>query len=143
MATLTDAPTNPAPIVTELTVANVKFGGNRSNGKYFFAFDNRTIQVRHRAIAPGPGTTLKFRLTDVTSKNFVVVGLISSDAQGNLDPSAVSIPAALNAREVAVVNTATTACIFNIGILVMDLDNNQLIVCDPQVLNTPEEGPNV
>ena len=142
MAPHTVAPASPTTIVTELTVANVKFGGNKSNGKYFFAFDNRTIQVKHRSIAPEEGVMLNFKLTDETSKNFVIVGLISSDSQNNLVPSSVSIRASAGLREVEVLNVAITPCVFNIAILVQDLENNQIIVCDPQVINTPGEGPN-
>lgn len=139
------APMPPLVIVTELTVANVKFGGNKDNGKYFFAFDNRTIRVPHRKVVrPGEsGTRLLFRLTEETAKNFVVTGLISSDSQNNLQPSAQYIPASKKAREVEVLNNATSACIFNIGVLVTDLDSDTVIVCDPQVTNTPDEGPAV
>lgn len=139
----TPAPMPPLTIVTELTVANVKFGGNKANGKYFFAFDNRTIRVPHRKdVPPGStGTPLLFRLTAETADNFVITGLISSDSQNNLQPNAKYVPANKKAREIEVVNNATSACIFNIGILVTDLDNDAVIVCDPQVTNTPDEGP--
>jgi hypothetical protein len=133
----------PLVIVTELTVANVKFGGNKADGKYFFAFDNRSISVpQQNGEQPGvPGTPLRFTLSDVTAPNFVITGLVSSDAQNNLVPASRYIPASKRAREIEVVNTAKTACIFNIGVLVTDLTDGTLIVCDPQVTNTPDEGP--
>lgn len=139
----TTAPMPPLAIVTELTVANVKFGGNKANGKYFFAFDNRTIRVPHRKVVPPgePGTSLLFQLTKETADNFVITGLISSDSQDNLQPNSKHIPATEKAREIEVMNTATSACIFNIGVLVTDLDDGTMIVCDPQVTNTPDEGP--
>ena len=139
MTTPTPSTLPPLAIVTELTVANVKFGGNKADGKYFFAFDNRSISVPQKNPV-SIGTPLRFVLSSETASNFVVTGLVSSDSQNNLDPPSIHIPASKGAREVEVVNKATTACIFNIGVLVTDLTDGTLIVCDPQVTNTPDEG---
>jgi len=129
---------SPLTIVTELSVANVKFGGNALGGQYFFSFDNRSITV---AGPPGKGVPLRFKLSDETAQNFVVTGLVSSDSQGNLSPPSIYLPPDLGARQIETVNLAITSCIFNIGILVTDLNNGNVVVCDPQVTNGPEEGP--
>lgn len=134
-------------IETKLSVASTQSGGNVGGGKYFFAFSDQHIYVPHRKTVSGgsAGIIMKFKLSKETLDNFVVTGLVASDSQGNLViDGPIYFPPDKKMREVEVVNRATTACLFNIGIMVTDTSTTPYttICCDPQVINTPDEGDN-
>ena len=133
-----------APIETELSVAYVKFGGNSCNGRYFFAFDKRHIHVPNRQSLPqgSKGVPMVFRLGKHVPKNFVITGLVSTDPFDNLSPGVIYRSDGEKCRKIKVINTVAQSGFFNIGILITDTDKDEVIFCDPQVINRPGEGDN-
>lgn len=131
-------------VVTELTVAYVKYGGNAGDGQYFFAFSNQHIHVRNRrSLPPGcEGVLMRFRLGDHVPANFVIIGLVSTNSMGNLLPESIYRSLDTQCRNIEVLNQAIAPGIFNVGILITDLNTGTLIFCDPQVVNSPGEGDN-
>jgi hypothetical protein len=129
---------------TELTVAYVKYGGNAGDGQYFFAFSNQHIHVRNRrSLPPGcEGVLMRFRLGNHVPANFVITGLVSTNSMGNLVPESIYRSLDTQCRNIEVLNQATQPGIFNVGILVTDLNTGALVFCDPQVVNSPGEGDN-
>jgi hypothetical protein len=139
------------PIVTELSVAYVKFGGNSSSGEYFFAFDKKHIHVPSRGDLPEgcKGIKMIFKLADHVPEDFLITGLVSTDTSKNLSPGIIYCSLGKKCREIEVLNQIETSGFFNIGILVTDTKRfvagtkvHQVVFCDPQVINTPGEGDN-
>lgn len=116
------------PMIIELTVVKVGFGGNASHGRYFYSYQDDVILVRQ------PGTTMEFRLSQHTPKNFKIKSMISSDSSAQL----IEIKRSSDDRAVNLVNKCLASELISLAIIVRDEEDQSLIVCDPQVLNEPD-----
>lgn len=111
----------------KLTVVHVGSGGN--SGEYFYSFAPDIIHVEH------PHVTMSFVLDDDTASNFVIRDFVSTDARYQLHRPKFDE----NRRRVTVLNENTQRQLIYVGVLVHDKLRDKLIICDPQVINSPED----
>lgn len=112
----------------QLTVAYVEFGGNTGGGKYFYSYSPDIITVTDANV------DMDFILSKATDSRFEIDTLISTDANSQLQNPTVKA----NKRGVDVLNVNTRAQVTFVAVMVRDTQTNDLIPCDPQVLNIPE-----
>lgn len=116
-------------VTIKLTVAHVGTGGNTRKGQYFYSFDPDVIVVTQ------PRVTMNFVLDDDTASNFVIRDFVTSDAKYQF-----SRPKFLqDRRSVAVLNENTQRQLTYVTVLVHDNKRDELVICDPQVINSPED----
>ena len=117
------------PVFTvNLSVAHVGSGGNTRKGAYFYSFDPDILVIRK------PRTTITFVLDKDSAPEFQIVDLVSSDAKYQFSEPRRSS----DARSVSVVNENTQRQLIYVSILVHDSLRDELVACDPQVINSPE-----
>jgi len=111
----------------KLTVSYVGSGGNARKGTYFYSFDPDIIVVSARQ------TRIAFILDEETEPGFVIQDMVTSDSKYQL-----SHPTIIDGRRIEVVNENTQRQLIYVSILVYDKLRNDLVACDPQVINSPE-----
>ncbi len=117
------------PVFTvNLSVVHVGSGGNTRKGVYFYSFDPDILVIRK------PRTTINFVLDKDSTPDFVIVDLVSSDAKYQLSAPRLTP----DSRSVSVVNENTQRQLIYVSILVHDTRRDELVACDPQVINSPE-----
>jgi hypothetical protein len=119
-------------IVVELSVAKVQSGGNAGKGEYFYSFNTDVILVTQAQ------TPMEFRLSSDTSDIFTIKSLVSSDSDGQL----LDFKFSENQRGLLLLNDCRKSELISLAILVMDNKAQRLILCDPQVINSPERVAN-
>ncbi|UXI67858.1 hypothetical protein [Tahibacter amnicola] len=110
-----------------LSIARIHEGGNAGNGRYFFTFDPHPVQTGDTA------AILDFQLSKETPKDLVIESLISSDALQQLGEPLIDA----DRRRVQVENRNTAPYLMQLALVVRDNLTGEVIVCDPQVVNTP------
>jgi hypothetical protein len=115
-----------------LTVSYVGSGGNARKGAYFYSFDPDIIVVSARQ------TRIAFVLDEETEPGFLIQDLVTSDSKYQLSHPTIMD----NGRRIEVVNENTQRQLIYVSILVYDKLRDDLVACDPQVINSPE-GKNV
>ena len=115
-------------IEIELFVNYVKSGGNTRKGQYFYSFDPDLIVVSK------PQTTLVFSHHKEAASTFRIVDLVTSDAKYQFGKPTI----AEDGRSVTVINENTQRQLMYVVVLVKDAERNELVACDPQVINSPE-----
>ncbi len=115
-------------LTIELRVDYVKTGGNTRNGEYFYSFDPDLVLVRK------PRTPLVFVMGAEVPPSFRIVDLVTSDSRFQIGSPVL----AENGRSVRVMNENTQRELMHVALLVQDEVRDTLIVCDPQVINSPE-----
>lgn len=118
----------------QLTIARVGFGGNTGEGKYFYAYSRDPIHL----VGKGKNLTMRFSLSNETSGDFKIrQGVGTNFAWDQIVKPKISD----DARSVSMTNKNDKHCLFNIGIVVHDAFADELIVCDPEVVNVPDPQP--
>jgi hypothetical protein len=115
-------------LVITLTVAYVASGGNIRKGRYFYSFDPDVIVVTDSQ------TNITFALDNESGQEFVIRDLVSSDSKEQLSQPKSSG----DFRSISVVDENTQRQLIYLSILVYDTKRQELIACDPQVINSPE-----
>ncbi len=115
-------------IQIEMFVNYVTVGGNTRRGQYFYSFDPDLVVVSQ------PQTRLVFNLHKEVPASFRIVDLVTSDAKYQLGNPKF----AEGGRSVEVIDENTQRQLMYIVVLVKDTERNELVACDPQVVNSPE-----
>lgn len=118
-------PVLPAPV--GLTVVRVERNGNTNNGRYFFDFVPDTL------IVDTPGTMLMFELSLDTGNEYVIEQMISSDTLGQLGEASID----RGGRVLRVPVRNSVPYLIQMALLLRDRRNNEVVVCDPQVICRP------
>lgn len=112
----------------QLSVAFVEFGGNINSGKYFFCFSPETIIVTQ------PNQPIVVSFTKSTADRFQMVDFITTDAEAEF----TDVIYRNKQRTLQVTDINTKKQLINVSVLIKDTVNDELINCDPQVLNSPD-----
>jgi hypothetical protein len=118
-------------IVVQLSVVNVQSGGNAGRGQYFYSFDQDVILVEKA------NTVMEFSLSADTPEQFSIRSVVSSDATEQL----IDFKFSKDARTVTLLNTCKSPTLITLALLVWDKKSQRNVLCDPQVINSPERPP--
>lgn len=127
-ASVAEPEINDAETSIKLFVNYVTSGGNTRRGEYFYSFAPDLIVVRK------PRTRMDFSLCDDVPASFKIVDVVTSDSKFQLDKPVF----AANGRSVSVINENTQRQLIYVVVLVHDAVRDELVACDPQVINSPE-----
>jgi len=115
-------------IVVTLTVAYVAYGGNTRKGRYFYSFDPDIIVVGK------PQTAITFAIDEESGSEFIVRDLVTSDSKFQLSEPRISE----DSRSISVIDDNSQRTLIYLSVLVYDTKRDELLACDPQVINSPE-----